>query len=151
MKYKLTTGRGTYDRIDLSDKETVKSLLLYQSHFKYSNYTSNTSSLECIASQQEMYTDLMVTYIVLEEIIEECNFTGKSHRLMRLIGSGYTISYIYSNFENYRTPQATFQMLDRIVDKICNRYLERQKEGENYDDIAPQRGREGVKQHIESS
>ena len=56
-------------------------------------------------------------YVDLENLILESDLTDKNMRLIRMVMSGYTINYIYTNFENY-DKEATTKMFNRTLEKI---------------------------------
>lgn len=127
----MNRHRDLYDNIDLSDRETVKNLLNYRASFKKSQYNSNGSNFNRIEPSQSFYSDLIDIYIDLDILIEECSFVGKSERLLRMVMSGYSIHYIYTNFENYNQ-EATIKMYNRIAERITEKQLEKEaKEDEN--------------------
>ena len=134
----MSKYKELYNKIDLTDRETVKNLLLYRAYFEQTGFTSDGSAFNKISINQNSYTELLNIYIDLDVVIEECNLSVKNTTLLRLVVSGYTINYIYTNFENYNK-EATKKMFNRIAEKIVERQLERNKEAEDNDDIAPER------------
>lgn len=124
-------NKELYRKIDLKDRESVKQLLYYRAEFQQSNFTSSGSSYNRIEPNYSLYTDLIEIYTDLDNLIEESNLTDKNMRLLRLVMSGYTISYIYKNFENY-SKRATISMFDRTLEKINE--TQRKKEAKEDDD-----------------
>ena len=124
-------NKELYKKIDLKDRESVKQLLYHKAEFQQSNFTSSGSSYNRIEPKYSLYTDLIEIYTDLDNLIEESNLTDKSMRLLRLVMSGYTISYIYENFENY-SKRATISMFDRTLEKINE--TQRKKEAKEDDD-----------------
>lgn len=127
----LGKNNELYRKIDLKDRETVKQLLYHKAEFQKSNFTSSGSSYNRIQPNHSLYTNLIEVYTDLDILIEESDLTDKSMRLLRLVMSGYTISYIYNNFENYRK-RATISMFDRTLEKINE--TQRSKEAKEDDD-----------------
>ena len=124
-------NKELYKKIDLKDRESVKQLLYHKAEFQQSNFTSSGSSYNRIEPKYSLYTDLIEIYADLDNLIEESNLTDKSMRILRLVMSGYTISYIYKNFENY-SKRATISMFDRTLEKINE--TQRKKEAKEDDD-----------------
>ena len=106
-----------YKKIDLKDRETVKHLLYHKAEFQKSNFTSSGSSYDRVQPNHSLYTSLIEVYIDLENLILESDLTDKNMRLIRMVMSGYTINYIYTNFENYEK-EATTKMFNRTLEKI---------------------------------
>lgn len=121
-----------YRKVDFKDKETVKQLLYHGAVFKDSMYTSSGSSYNRIEPNHSLYTDLIDIYSDLDELIKESNLTDKNVRLLRLVMSGYTLSYIYENFENHGK-SGTVNMFNRTIEKIneTQRKKEEAKEDDN--------------------
>lgn len=134
----MNKNKELYNKIDLSDRETVKNLLNYRAYFKNSQYSSNGSNFNRIETYQSVYSDLIDIYTDLDILIDECCFTNKSKRLLRMVVSGYDIHYIYTNFENYNQ-EATIKMFNRIAEKITEKQIE--KEGKEDDYKTPERRR----------
>ena len=122
----LNKYKELYNNIDFKDKETIKKLIYFRPYFEKSDFISNGSSYNRIEPNQNMYLDLMDIYSDLDSIIEECNFSAKNKRLLRLLYSGYTVSYIYTNFENYNE-SATKMMFNRMLEKINEKQKEKEE------------------------
>lgn len=138
---RLNKYRRYYHSIDFEDREVIKNLLYYRPYFEKSGFISDGTAFNKVSVTQEAYVDLIGIYADLDNIIKECNFSAKNERLLNLVNSGYTINYIYTNFENYNK-EATKKMFNRIAERINERQREREKEVEMNDDIAPERRRE---------
>lgn len=106
-----------YDSIDFSDKDTLKQLLYSRASFESTGYASRSSAFDRNEPNNNLYTEIMIMYMDLDELINSSGLTDKNMRLINLIMSGYTVSYIYENFENY-DENATIKMFSRILDKI---------------------------------
>ena len=127
----LGKNNELYKKIDLKDRETVKQLLYHKAEFQKSNFTSSGSSYDRIQPNHSLYTSLIEVYIDLENLILESDLTDKNMRLIRMVMSGYTINYIYTNFENYEK-EATIKMFNRTLEKINE--TQRSKEAKEDDD-----------------
>lgn len=127
----LGKNNELYKKIDLKDRETVKQLLYHKAEFQKSNFTSSGSSYDRIQPNHSLYTNLIEIYIDLENLILESDLTDKNMRLIRMVMSGYTINYIYTNFENYEK-EATTKMFNRTLEKINE--TQRSKEAKKEDD-----------------
>lgn len=106
-----------YERIDFKDKNTIKQLLYHKAQFEATGYESNGSNFNRIEPAQSSYLDMLDIYRDLDELIDRCDFTVRNKTLLRLVMSGYSISYIYNNFENYNK-EATVKMFNRIIERI---------------------------------
>ena len=106
-----------YQKIHLKDRATVKQLLSHKAEFQKSNFPSSGSSYDRVQPNHSLYTSLIEVYIDLENLILESDLTDKNMRLIRMVMSGYTINYIYTNFENY-DKEATTKMFNRTLEKI---------------------------------
>lgn len=126
----MVKNRDIYEKINLKDRDTLKELLIHRAEFQKSNFTSNGSSYNRIEPNYNLYTDLVEVYIDLDNIIFESNLTDKNMRLLRMVMSGYTISYIYNNFENYER-EATIKMFNRTLEKMIE--TQRNKEAREDD------------------
>lgn len=126
----MVRNRELYIKIDLKDRWTLKQLLLHRAEFQKSHFTSNGSSYNRIEPNYSLYTDLVEVYIDLDNIILESDLTDRNIRLLRLVMSGYTISYIYNNFENYDR-EATIKMFNRTLEKMIE--TQRNKEAREDD------------------
>lgn len=130
---------GAYKDIDFKDKNTIKSLLHYRSLFESTGFTSDGSMYNKLGGSQNVYSDLIDIYADLDVLISECDLSEKNKRLLHLVESGYTISQIYTDFENY-DKSSTIEMFNRVVERITNKEIE--KEARNNDDIATEWRRE---------
>ena len=127
----MEKNKELYKKIDLKDRESVKQLLYHKAEFQQSNFTSSGSSYDRIQPNHSLYTSLIEVYIDLENLILESNLTDKNMRLIKMVMSGYTINYIYTNFENY-DKEATIKMFNRTLEKINE--TQRKKEAKEDDD-----------------
>lgn len=114
----LNNNRDVYSRIDFSNKDTLKQLMYSRASFESTGYASRASAFDRNEPSNNLYTDIMIVYMDLDRLIEESDLTKRNMRLINLVMSGYTISYIYENFENY-DENATIKMFGRILDKIA--------------------------------
>lgn len=114
-----------YDSIDFSDKDTLKQLLYSRASFESTGYASRSSAFDRNEPNNNLYTEIMVMYMDLDILISKSGLTDRNMRLLNLVMSGYTISYIYKNFENY-DKKSTSQMFNRALEKIIITY---KKEG----------------------
>lgn len=138
----LNKYKELYDNIDFKDREVVKTLLYYKPYFDKSDFISSGSSYNRIEPNQNMYLDLIDVYTDLDELVTSCDLSEKNKRLLRLVNSGYTISYIYTNFENY-SKEATVKMFNRIAEKINEK--QKEKEGRENDYSTSERRRKEVR------
>lgn len=127
----MVKNKILYRSIDLKDREVVKQLLYYRAEFQDSNFTSGGSQYNRVEPNHSLYTDLIDIYIDLDSLIEESGLTDKSMELLRLVMSGYTVSYIYNNFENYGK-RATISMFDRTLEKINETQRKKEAKEDDY-------------------
>lgn len=120
-----------YDKIDLKDKDTVKKLLYYRAQFETTGYEGSGSNFNRLDTSQSSYFEILDVYRDLDEIIHMCDFTVKNITLLRLVMSGYSISYIYNNFENYNK-EATVKMFNRILERINQAQVEKEAKEDDY-------------------
>lgn len=118
--------KDLYYKIDFNDRETVKALLLHRAEIIGSKFTSDGTMYNKISPTHSIYSDLIDIYIDLDNLISETDLTNKNKRLLNLVMSGYSINYIYRNFENY-SQEPTIKMFNRTVEKINE--AQKEKEG----------------------
>lgn len=114
----MNSGRYLYDDIDFSNRDTLKALMDYRAEFKTTGYMSSFSGLSNHKTHSTMNVNIMSIYDHLEELIKETDLTQKNITLLRLVMSGYSVNYIYRNFENYNK-EGTIKMYNRILEKIA--------------------------------
>lgn len=115
----MNLEKYSYDNIDFSDRDTLKTLIDFRAEFKTTGYMSSFSGLANPKSYSTMNADILSIYIHLDELVENTELTQKNITLLRLVMSGYSVNYIYRNFENYNK-EGTIKMYNRILEKIAN-------------------------------
>lgn len=121
----MNNNGDLYNRIDFTNKATLKQLLYSRAQFESTGYASRGSVFDRNEPSNNLYTEIMVMYMDLDALIGKSGLTDKNMRLLNLVMNGYTISYIYKNFENYEK-KSTSQMFNRTLEKIIITY---KKEG----------------------
>ena len=114
----MSRNRELYDNIDFSDMDTLKQLMYSRASFESTGYASRASAFDRNEPNNSLYTDIMIVYMDLDELIKESRLTDKNIELINLVMSGYTISYIYNNFQDY-DKSATRKMFYRVLDRIA--------------------------------
>ena len=114
----MNLGRYSYDDINFSDRDTLKILIDFRAEFKTTGYMSSFSGLSNHKTYSTMNVNIMSIYDYLEELISDTELTQKNITLLRLVMSGYSVNYIYRNFENYNK-EGTIKMYNRILEKIA--------------------------------
>lgn len=133
----LTGNKRLYDRIDFKDRNTLKQLIEMREQFISTSFSSRGSAYDRNEPNQMFYDDIMLVYLDLDALIDKTDITDKRMRLLNLVMSGYSLYYIYTNFENYNQ-QATIKMFNRTLDKIAEtQKLEEVKEERQDEDKTP--------------
>lgn len=127
----MNNNGDLYNRIDFTNKATLKQLLYSRAQFESTGYASRGSAFDRNEPSNNLYTEIMVVYMDLDSLIEKARLTDKNMRLLNLVMNGYTVSYIYENFENY-DENSTIKMFGRVLDKLIITYKE--EGGKNNDD-----------------
>lgn len=119
----MNYARDLYKEVDFSNRNTLKQLLSSMAQFKNTGYANRSSMFDRVEPHNEIYTSVMLLYMDLESLIGRTDLTERNRRLIALVMNGYSINYIYSNFENYNK-EATIKMYNRTLDKIIEKYKE---------------------------
>lgn len=106
-----------YRNFTLSDRNVVKYLILYRNKLDVTYSGNKNIAIENIASAFEFNQELIALYASLDTIIDLCDFEEKQIKLLELLYEGNKI-YDICNMNIGYTRSATYELLDRMIDKI---------------------------------
>lgn len=116
-----------FKQLTLSDRNVVKYLIMHRSSVDISYYANFNVDITQAGDVFELNQELIALYSSLDVVIEKCNFKDKQSELLRLIFDGNTLQDICATNKNYKK-SATYDLLERMVDKITKKNNELWKE-----------------------
>lgn len=90
MKVDTDSKSLFYKDLTLSDVNVVR--LLIEFRYKYDNYlySVSDSAFDVAGEVQGINTDMLLTYVALDEAIKKCNLSEEQLRIIQLYEHGYT-------------------------------------------------------------
>lgn len=90
VKIDLNSKGLFYKDLTLSDINVVR--LLIEFRYKYDNYlySESNNTFDVAGEVQGVNTDMLLTYVALDQAIEKCKFSEEQIKIIRMYEHGYT-------------------------------------------------------------
>ena len=106
-----------FGHLTLSDSNVVKYLILYRSKVDVGYGANRNINIYQAGDTFEFNQEIIALYASLDKTVEKSSLTKKQDKLIKLLYQGYTIEDSRKELE-LKSRVATYEMLDRIVNKI---------------------------------